>query len=171
MIARHYLGHGLGPATKPRQVTIHVHLRDQEVGRCETTRAPISVEQVKGWCAHPDTHVTIRPVLDLNDYIRVDGYEVPDRLAHQVAERDGTCIHPWCTRPARCCDNDHCVPYGEGGTTGTDNIAPLCRRHHRTKTHAGWTYRFLRPGAYLWRSPTGYWFHRDHTGTTDLGRL
>ena len=124
VIARHYLGHGLGPATKPRQVTINVHLRDQQIGRCDTTRAPISVEQVKGWCTHPDTHVTIRPVLDLNEHIRVDGYEVPDRLARQAAERDGTCIHPWCTQPARSCDNDHCDPYDQGGTTSTDNIAP-----------------------------------------------
>ena len=30
----------------------------------------------------------------------------------------------------------------------------LCRRHHRTKTHRRWRYRFLRPGHYLWRSPT-----------------
>ena len=98
-------------------------------------------------------------------------YEVPDRLDQQVTERDGTCIHPWCTRPARRCDKDHCQPYDRGGTTCSCNIAPLCRRHHRAKTHAGWTYRFLRPGAYLWRSPAGYWFHRDRTGTTDLGRL
>ena len=178
VIARHYLGdllnagrEGPGPRTKPRQLNINVHVRDQDTGRCETTRSPISVEQVKGWCTHPDTQVTIRQVIDLNEHIRVDQYEVPDRLDHQVTERDGTCIHPWCTRPAISCDDDHCVPYDDGGPTSSDNIAPLCRRHHRTKTHGRWRYRFLRPGAYLWRSPTGHWYHRDGTGTTDLGRL
>ncbi len=171
VIARHYLGRGPGPTTKPRQVLINVHLRDQATGRCETTRTPISVEQVRGWCTNPETQVIIRPILDLNDHHRVDAYEVPDRLADQVTERDGTCIHPWCTRPARRCDNDHCVPYDADGSTSTDNIAPLCRRHHRTKTHGGWRYRFLRPGTYLWQSPAGHWYHRDRTGTTDLGRL
>ena len=130
-----------------------MHLRDQDTGRCDTTRAPISVEQVKDWCTHPDTQVTIRQVIDLNEHIRVDQYEVPDRLDHQVTERDGTCVHPWCTRPATSCDDDHCIPYDHGGPTSSDNIAPLCRRHHRTKTHRRWRYRFLRPGHYLWRQP------------------
>ncbi|HWM72235.1 MAG TPA: HNH endonuclease signature motif containing protein, partial [Nocardioides sp.] len=150
LIARHYLGAGNGPLVKPRQVQIHVHLRDPETGRCDNTRAPISVEQVRGWCTNPDTDVTIRPVVDLNEHIRVDGYEVPDRLAHQAEQRDGTCIHPWCTRPARSCDKDHAIPYHRGGTTSTDNIAPLCRPHHRAKTRGRWRYRFLRPGNYLW---------------------
>jgi uncharacterized protein DUF222 len=178
VIARHYLGESLkagrdgsGPLVKPRQVSIHVHLRDQATGRCETTRTPVSVDQVKGWCTNPDTQIVIRQVIDLNEHVRVDQYEVPDRLADQVTERDGTCVHPWCTRAATNCDDDHCVPYQAGGPTSSDNIAPLCRRHHRTKTHDRWRYRFLRPGAYLWRSPTGHWYHRDGTGTTDLGRL
>ena len=178
VIARHYLGDllntdhgGAGPLVKPRRVAINVHLRDQDTGRCDTTRAPISVEQVKGWCTHPDTQVTIRQVIDLNEHIRVDAYEVPDRLDHQVTERDGTCVHPWCTRPATSCDDDHCIPYDHGGPTSSDNIAPLCRRHHRTKTHRRWRYRFLRPGHYLWTSPGGLSYYRDGTGTTDLGRL
>ncbi|HET9423464.1 MAG TPA: HNH endonuclease signature motif containing protein [Nocardioides sp.] len=77
----------------------------------------------------------------------------------------------WCTRPARSCDHDHCIPYQQGGPTSSDNIAPLCRRHHRTKTHTRWRYRFLRPGHYLWTSPTGLVYYRDATGTVDLGRL
>lgn len=180
LIARHYLTDSLNAdphdeagraGVRARRVTIDVRLHDPGTGRCQTTRSAVSVEQVKAWCSHPDTQVTIRPVRDQSAHLRVDAYEVPDRLAEQVDERDGTCVHPWCTRPAHRCDHDHCQPYDRGGPTSSDNIAPLCRRHHRAKTHAGWTYRFLRPGAYLWRSPTGLWFHRDHTGTTDLGRL
>ena len=78
VIARHYLGdalntgHQSGPLVTPRQLVIHVHLRDQATGRCDTTKAPISVHQVQGWCTHPDTQVVIRPVRDLNDHIRVD---------------------------------------------------------------------------------------------------
>ena len=126
---------------------------------------------MQGWCTHPDTQVIIRPILDLNAHIRVDAYEVPDRLADQVDERDGSCVHPWCTRPARGCDKDHCQPYDRGGTTSSDNVAPLCRAHHRAKTHNRWSYRILRPGHYLWTSPTGHAYYRDGTGTPDLGRF
>ena len=72
----------------------------------------------------------------------------------------------WCTRPAEGCDLDHVIPYSEGGTTSSDNIATLCRRHHRLKTHhPGWGYTVLEPGCYLWTSPHGYQFLRDHRGT------
>ena len=89
-------------------------------------------------------------------------------LAEQLELRDRTCLFPWCNRPARGCDKDHVIPYNEGGTTSSDNLAPLCRPHHRAKTHGGWTYTILEPGSYLWRSPFGYTWHRDATGTTDL---
>ena len=45
---------------------------------------------------------------------------------------------------------------------------PCCRRHHRAKTTGGWTYLTVEPGTYLWRSPLGYQFLRDHTGTLDV---
>ena len=36
--------------------------------------------------------------------------------------------------------------------------------------HPGWSYTVLEPGCYLWHSPHGYQFLRDHTGTTDVTR-
>jgi len=83
-------------------------------------------------------------------------------------------VHPWCHRPARRCDLDHLDPYvdrdqgGPPGQTSTDNLAPLCRLHHRMKTHGGWTYTMVEPGVFLWTSPHGHTWLRDHTGTTDL---
>jgi hypothetical protein len=63
------------------------------------------------------------------------------------------------------------IPYADGGTTSSDNIAPLCRRHHRLKTHhPGWGYTALEPGTYLWHTPHGYQLLRDHRGTTDVSR-
>ena len=44
---------------------------------------------------------------------------------------------PGCRRPASQCDLDHVVAYPAGGTCA-DNLAPLCRYHHRLKTHANW---------------------------------
>ena len=94
--------------------------------------------------------------------------KVPDRLAEQTKTRDDTCVFPWCTRTARRCDNEHCIPYADGGTTCSCNIAPLCRRHHRIKTHSAWTYTTLEPGTFLWTSPHGYQLLRDHEGTIDV---
>ena len=77
-------------------------------------------------------------------------------------------MFPWCTRPARACDIDHVIAHAAGGTTCSCNTAPLCRRHHRLKTHSPWTYTVLEPGTYLWSSPHGYQFLRDHEGTLDI---
>jgi hypothetical protein len=135
------------------------------------TRSFVDADQVRTWCGVPGTTVTVKPVLDLAEHLHVDQYQVPDRLADQAAERDLTCVFPWCTRPAEHCDTDHVIPYAEGGPTASDNLAPLCRRHHRLKTHhSGWGYTVLEPGSYLWHSPHGYQFLRDHRGTTDVTR-
>ncbi len=160
-----------GPLVKPRQTVIHVHTSDPDQARCATTRTPISVEQVAGWCTQPDTQVVIKEVIDLTDHIQVDRYERSDRIWDQALERDVTCVFPYCTRPAESCDCDHVIPFNKGGPTCTCNLAPGCRGHHRAKTHDGWAYIVLTPGHYLWRSPNGLWFHRGPGGTRDLGHL
>jgi 5-methylcytosine-specific restriction endonuclease McrA len=116
-------------------------------------------------------------VLDLTEQIRVDAYQIPDRLTEQVILRDSNCVFPWCTRTARASDLDHITPYepvvepvetgiaGPPGQTSTENLSALCRRHHRLKTFGGWTYRRTGPAAYLWTSPHGYRYLRDHTGS------
>ena len=141
-----------------------------ELARVENQRRILTADQIRTWCANPDTEVIVKPVIDLNEHIHVEGYEVPDRLREQVTLRDHTCVFPWCTRSARKTDADHVIPYAEGGTTSSDNIAPLCRRHHRLKTHSAWTYTMLEPGSFLWSSPHGYQFLRDHHGTLDVSR-
>jgi hypothetical protein len=42
---------------------------------------------------------------------------------------------------------------------------PLCRRHHRAKTHGAWDYVTLDRGTYLWTTPNGLQLIRDHRGT------
>jgi hypothetical protein len=159
-------------------MVLMVHLTDAAlrgdvghgVGRCENTRTPVTVDTIRDWLRRPHAHVTVKPVIDLADHVHVDGYEVPDRLKERVALRDHTCVFPWCSRPARRCDCDHIQPWGEGGETCTCQLAPLCRTHHRLKTHGSWTYTTLESGTYLWTSPHGYQYLRDHTGTLDVSR-
>ena len=141
-----------------------------DLARVENHRQGVIADQVRTWCANPDTEVVVKPVIDLNEHHWVEGYEIPDRLREQTILRTGSCVFPWCTRPARKTDAEHVIPHAEGGTTSSDNIAPLCRRHHRLKTHSAWTYTMLEPGSFLWSSPHGYQFLRDHHGTLDVSR-
>jgi hypothetical protein len=169
---------------KPRQVVLHVHLSDaavrgeDSIAHLERGNALVTAEQVRTWCGRPDTHVIVKPVIDLNECSWTDSDQVSDPIAEKVALRDRTCVFPWCTRAARTClprdpgqhpcDNDHVHPRGQGGPTCSCNVAPLCRRHHRLKTHSPWSYLVLDPGTYLWTSPHGYQFVRDQTGTLDV---
>lgn len=84
----------------------------------------------------------------------------PRRLLNlAVAARDRTCCFPGCRRPARRCDLDHTIPYHLGGPTTFGNLGPLCRRHHRLKTHTDWALHQPEPGLFLWTSPTGRTHH------------
>ena len=153
--------HGTGTGTA-------VALGGVDLARVENHRQGVTADQVRTWCANPETQVVVKPVIDLNDHLHVEAYEVPDRLAEQTNLRDHTCVFPWCTRPARTCDSDHVIAHAEGGTTCSCDLAPVCRRHHRLKTHSAWTYTVLEPGAYLWTTPHGYQYLRDHHGTLDV---
>ncbi|HEY0903825.1 MAG TPA: HNH endonuclease [Marmoricola sp.] len=161
-----------------REVVLFVHLSEDAL-RSHDANAPVWLEnaggqlltagQVADWCGRPDTaKVTAKPVIDLNQAASVDAYKVPAWLAERVRLRDRTCVHPYCNRPARGCDLDHIVPFDDGGSTSLDNLACLCRLHHRMKTHGGWTYQMLLPGVFLWHSPHGHTWIRDASGTTDL---
>ncbi len=168
---------GARKRAKPRQVVLYVHLSEAAVkgtgvgvdlARVENHRQGVTADQVRAWCANPDTEVVVKPVIDLNEHHRVEGYEIPDRLREQTILRTGACVFPWCTRPARTADCDHVIPYDQGGSTCSCNLAALCRRHHRLKTHSTWSYTVLEPGTFLWSSPYGYQFLTDHQGTCNV---
>ncbi|NYG54598.1 HNH endonuclease signature motif containing protein [Nocardioides perillae] len=165
---------------------------DGAVGRVEETRAPVSATAIRDWLTTAGIdgvapHVTVLPVIDLAEAVHTEAYEVPRRLRTQTALIHLACVFPWCGRAARRCDHDHTVPYnptdpaGEadeatngpvGGPTCSCNIAPLCRPHHRLKTHGHaatrWTLTPAGAGAWLWKSPHGAHYLRDHTGTRPL---
>jgi hypothetical protein len=169
------------PERRRRDIVLYVHLSDDAirsgdrdaVARVENAGGQlVTAGQVADWCRRDDTgRVIVKPVIDLNQPVFTDAYAVLARIAEHVELRDSTCVFPWCHRPARGCDKDHVIAYdpdGPPGQTSTSNLAPLCRLHHRVKTHGGWTYTTLEPGSYLWRSPHGYTWVRDAGGTTDL---
>lgn len=69
--------------------------------------------------------------------------------------RDGTCVFPGCGVDAERCDLDHIVPFdhvdpARGGHTTSDDLADLCRGHHRLKTDGIWAYHRDADGGYVW---------------------
>ncbi|SFJ45680.1 hypothetical protein SAMN05216561_13228, partial [Nocardioides psychrotolerans] len=134
-------------------------------------------DRVREWLARGDRHVTIRPVINLNDHCNGsdsaghDGSDpyVPSFLtAEKVRLRNPTCVFPHCTKKSRSCDLDHLIAHARTGVTCECNLAPLCRHHHQLKTHAGWRYQQLTPGTFLWREPHGQTMLVTPTGTRDL---
>lgn len=82
-------------------------------------------------------------------------YRPTRRLDDHIAARDETCSFRHCDQPAELCDTEHAVPYDKGGLTDEYNCAPMCRRHHRLKTHGGWQVIRARDGTVTWTSPLG----------------
>jgi hypothetical protein len=173
------------PPTRTRQVVLHLHLSeaalrgnegpgtpeiDPDTGRLglhlarvENHHQTLTADAVREWLAVPGTQITVKPVVDLHDQIAVDCYEIPDRISTRVKLKRTTCVFPHCTRTSARVDLDHIQEYvppdqgGPPGQTATNTLAPLCRRHHRAKTHPSpdgqWDYQQLTPTTWLWTSP------------------
>lgn len=174
VLARAYNAGGLpdAPGT-PRTVTLHIHtdtpdLADTGLVRLGNTRGLATIEQLHRWATTSSTSIRPVVVVDLNEQITRDGYTPSATQREQATLMHQTCAFLHCHHPAQTCDLDHRTPFDKGGGTSTDNLTPLCRTHHRAKTHLGWTYQRLRPGHYQWRSPHGYTFHTTPDGTTDV---
>jgi manganese/iron transport system permease protein/iron/zinc/copper transport system permease protein len=91
---------------------------------------------------------------NLLDYGR-QSYEPPQALIDFLIARDRTCRFPGCRRSAALSDIDHAQSWETGGRTSPDNLGALCRRHHRLKTHDGWTVESREDGSCTWTSPLG----------------
>jgi len=173
VLARHYNAGGLpqAPGT-PRSVTLTIHTDTRDLAhtglvRLTNTRGLATIEQLRTWATTPGTVLRPVVVVDLDDQLEREGYTPSSDQRQQAALLHETCAFPYCHRLAEVCDLDHRVPYDKGGGTSSDNLTPLCRSHHRSKTHHGWVYERVRAGEYLWRSPHGYTFHTTPSGTTD----
>ncbi|WP_310961031.1 HNH endonuclease signature motif containing protein [Nocardioides terrisoli] len=143
------------------------------VGHCrpETTNGFVTLaERIAAWCGRPATDLTVLPVLDPDAHRASDAYQVVGRLREIVDRRDRHCLFPYCTHPATACDHDHVHPYATGGSTCTCNLIPLCRHHHRLKTHAGYHAAVVEPGVVTWTTPHGHRFVVNRTGTLPSDR-
>jgi len=118
---------------------------DHRVG----TLTPASIERI---LADPDT-VFRRLVIDPDTGWLLDAgamtYQPGRHLARTVRQRDRFCRFPGCATAARFCELDHVIPFPIGLTILT-NMACLCKRHHRLKTHGHWSLTLSPDGVCTW---------------------
>ena len=150
------------PAPSPsRRTQLNLHLtldsmqRNGLLGRDGHLDRPLLADAVREWCGRSGRGLTVVPVIDLDDHAQVEQYEITGRMRQRVELAHPTCVFPWCSRPSHRCDVDHRMPHGDGGASCDCNLAPLCRRHHRLKTHRGYRYTVIEPGTWLWSTPHG----------------
>ncbi len=81
-------------------------------------------------------------------------YKIPQRTRRWLQTRDGTCRFPGCTRQARFTEIDHTIPWPQGPSE-IENLACLCKRHHKLKHKTGWKVTQIGNGVLIWQSPSG----------------
>ncbi len=162
------------------QLRLFAHLTDDAIGgeRHRVARVegygPVTVETVRDWAG--SACVTVTPVLDIAGQRPVDGYEFPARLVEALHQLRPVDSFPWAVGTGRRKDTDHLVPYrhpdtgGPPGQTCLANGARLTRPSHRIKTLSRWHTYPAEPGVQYWRSPHGFWFRTDATGTHRCGQ-
>jgi hypothetical protein len=167
-----------GGRLRPGQTQIYVHLTDHTLAtgtgvlRAEAI-GPLLADQLAELIGHGP--YTVKPVIDLNDAVSADAYEIPDRIRERVKLTHPVELFPFGTQETRpAMDLDHILPYdplGPPGQTNTVNLAPLGRFGHRVKTHAhGWTVHRIDRKSLEWTTPHGFTFHVTPTGTIRVNR-
>ncbi|GAA2149703.1 HNH endonuclease signature motif containing protein [Nocardioides koreensis] len=160
-----------GPSARTR-IYVHVSADDLDdpgaLGAAERL-GPVTMDRIRDWLKH--SRATVVPVLDLASTRAIDRHDPDEEMRELVILRDEHCVFPWCETDARSCDLDHIVPYdehGPPGQTNPENLAPLCRRHHRGKTARHWRYQRNADGSYTWHFPLGRSYRVTRTGTSRL---
>ncbi len=161
---------------------LYIHLSQDSFTRDPVTgvarfegHGPISAQQAREFLGD-HCQVIIKPVIDLATATPVDAYETPNRLREALHLRTPADVFPFATSLARNVDIDHTVSHidvdegGPPGQTSLDNLGPMARFHHRIKTHGRWQVRQPESGVYLWRSPFGYYYMVNESGTCPLSR-
>ena len=158
---------------RPGQTEVIVHLTDKTLASgAGVVRAegigPLLASQLAELVGHGP--YTVKPVIDLNDAVSVNAYEIPTRIRERVRLIHPVELFPYGTRETSdTIDLDHIEPYdlhGPTGQTSTTNLAPLGRFGHRVKTHArGWSVHRIDHKTLEWTTPHGFTFRVDPDGT------
>ena len=112
---------------------------------------PVPVSWARRRLGDSLVHLLITDGVDVTT-VYSPGRHLPASIRAALLERDSRCVVPGCDRRLGL-ENDHWVTdFARGGRTSLDNLARLCRHHHRLRTHRG--FQLLGgPGAWQWVPP------------------
>ena len=134
---------GLGPIT---------------AGEARDLARSASASSVSALIADPETGSLTSANERLLDQPAEPQYRPSRGLDRAVRQRDLNCRFPGCRRSAMGTASDteldHTTPRPMG-PTAWDNLAVLCRRHHRLKHSPGWRVELAEEGVMTWTTPTG----------------
>jgi len=161
LLAEGALAHELdrGTAGDRYQVVLHVEddgLRsDGEAGQAvlEETGSHVSAETSQRLACDASVvgmrHAPDGSVLDVGRKTRT----IPPAIRRALSARDRSCRFPGCT--SRHCDAHHLRHWADGGATSLENLALLCRRHHRAVHEEGFSVVRNADGELAFRRPNG----------------
>ncbi|WP_018178913.1 HNH endonuclease signature motif containing protein [Jongsikchunia kroppenstedtii] len=134
-----------------RQVAVHVVINESTLAGADDQPAliegvgVIDADHARKLAA--DSDAVIRPIsvpgFSLTGLSDALTYRPGRALDNYVRIRDGYCVWPGCSQPARFADIDHTVEFDHqdpsaGGPTSHTNCKALCRFHHLVKTFTEW---------------------------------
>jgi hypothetical protein len=158
-----------GPSKVRPSATVFLHfspaaLQGQGVARAEQLGA-LTRQQLIDLLGH---HlISLRPVIDLNDGMAADCYEVPAAVDERLQLSKPADVFPFASSLGRKLDRDHTVRYDEEGPPGQtteSNLGKMTRHHHRIKTHGGWQVH-QQDRRFTWTTPHGRILVTDGNGT------
>ncbi|SDS74951.1 hypothetical protein SAMN04488570_2600 [Nocardioides scoriae] len=153
---------GAGAATVERLGAVTTEVLADWVRRTTGRTGTIRIRPVLTIPTSDAAAASAGSVAGLTAHREVDAHDPPSWMREAAVLRDATCVFPGCRRDSRRADLDHIEPWvapddgGPPGQTRLSNLAPLCRTHHRAKTHTDWSYERRPDGSYRWTSPTGH---------------
>jgi hypothetical protein len=152
-------------ATRQVQVTVTVDA-ETLVGQADEPAelagyGPITARQARQLVAASDPIYRRLMTAPTGTLLQIDAkrYRPTSGLEEYTRVRDFRCRFPGCRRPATTTrsgtDVDHTVPW-PAGPTAPENLAVLCRHHHRVKHSPGWQVEHSDDGTMTWTTPGGH---------------
>jgi hypothetical protein len=164
-----------------RQVAVHVVVNESTLAGADEQPAliegvgVIDADHARQLAADDDA--VIRPIRIPGDSLTgLSGaftYRPGRALDNYVRIRDGYCVWPGCSQPARFADIDHTVEFNHrdpssGGLTTASNCKALCRFHHLVKTFTAWRDRQCGNTTTEFTAPDGSQYQGPASSTVDL---
>ena len=121
-------------------------------GRCEIPGVgPIPVEHAHRLLGEALVELIIAHGTDVTTVYSA-GRHIPRRVRSALLLRDPRCVVPGCDARLGL-ENDHWVTdFAKGGLTSLDNLVRICKRHHRDRTHRGFTLDKV-GDTWIWTAP------------------